>query len=90
MEYGTFEYKTKIKKINNEYKIISFNSPYDKNAEKLAINDIKFVIEEQKMIDIKSLSDGLYNFNFQAKFIEEKDKYNIIFVFEGLKICHKK
>lgn len=84
MKYGKFMYRVKIEKKDDDYKIIAFNSPYDKDSENKAIEDIKFVIDEQKIINVKSLEEGLYDLTFQANFIEDKEEYEVNYIFKEL------
>jgi len=90
MVVGTFNYATKIKINNGDYKIVSFNTPYENAFKKKSEEDIKFVIEEQKMIDVKSLENDTYCFNFNMKFIEKDEEYQVYYLFESLEKCHKK
>ena len=83
-----FDYRTTIKRIRKDIEVVGYNSPYDSRQTSQAVDDIKFAILEDKIIDIKELPEGVpTTVNFRCQFIENKDKsYNQIFSCPKLRV----
>lgn len=73
-----FTYSGTIRKIGQDIKVVSYNSPYDFKQDGQSIEDIKNGI--QQTLNLSSLSDGEYNIKLLCRFILQEDgKYIQIF-----------
>lgn len=79
----------KINKSKDDIEIISYNSPYEMKQDKQSIDDIRYAILEQKVIDIKNyIPNKRYDIKIECIFIErEVEKvYDQIFKLESLEV----
>jgi len=75
-----FEYKTIIKKTETGFDIIGFNSPYKPHMDDQAQDDIRFALEQEKVVSLEDLQlEEKKELSFKIRFIENEDgTYNQI------------
>jgi len=84
-----FEYSCVIRRIGSELNIVGYNSPYPTEKDKQSIDDIKFAVLEQKVVDMNLLEENKkYHLLMTCRFIENTDgTFNQVFT---LKECKEK
>lgn len=81
MKTFNFKYNCTITRQGKDIKVVGYNSPYDSRKSQQSIDDIKYAVLEQKIINLKDLpKDKRIDVHFVCRFIENDDgTYNQIF-----------
>jgi hypothetical protein len=87
MKTFNFEYSCVVRRVGEDINVVGYNSPYPPENDKQSIDDIKYALLEQKVVDTNLLEENKkYHVLMNCKFVENIDgTYNQLFTLNECK-----
>lgn len=68
-----FEYECVVEKIGNDFRVVSYNSPYPAKMDSQSVDDILTALKDYNLVGEQISKDGKYALVFLSRLVENHD-----------------